>query len=125
MSSNNSKNSKSSEVLPLNDGALLEFAPGMAFMPLEALDMVFTGWEGAEGVSGGIRGSMGVSGSNTAGLRMKVDWVVIAGKVSWGNVVKDRDSKGLISRLGTDQMDQTWVQGFAQKQFPSWWAPNM
>ncbi|KAG1722386.1 hypothetical protein EDB19DRAFT_1958338 [Suillus lakei] len=103
MSSNNSKNSKSSEVSPLNDGALLEFAPGMAFMPLEALDMVFAGWEGARGgmvmnsgfgmggmvdvarvvgmikVSGGIRGSVGVLGSNTAGLRVNVGSTGIAG----------------------------------------------
>ncbi|KAG1719307.1 hypothetical protein EDB19DRAFT_1836875 [Suillus lakei] len=76
MSSNNSKNSKSSEVLPLNDGALLECAPGMAFMPLEALDMVFAGWEGAEG---GMTSRGGIIGCGLADVKV---WA--GGAVLWG-----------------------------------------
>lgn len=46
-SSNSSKNSKSLDVSPLKDGALLEFAPGISLIPLGALDIVVGGWGNA------------------------------------------------------------------------------
>jgi len=63
-SSNDSKNSKSSDVSPLKAGALLEFAPGIALIPFDTADIVIRGLGG----TGGAFGGKGVFG--TVGMRV-------------------------------------------------------